>query len=270
MNGRAAVPDHDRRLSLADVRALGQGDRHLAADSTYARVVMRRISPLVTATVVNRTRLSADAVTGASIVLGVAGAACVLPQTPATNVLAVLLLHVAFLLDVADGEVARIRRTASKRGSYLDRIGHVLQNQTLYAASGLVLIGVAGGAGWAAALALLSVALALPFGFYARSATLGRAEASLDHGGVAVAGRRPGVAGAAYHAYRRIGFLWTYPASMNLFSAALLVDAALMVARFRTAPLALPALFAVFGVTLAVRQVVSALRLLRATDWSAT
>ena len=69
------------------------------------------------------------------------------------------------------------------------------------------------------------------------------------------------------HAYRRISFLWNYPASMNLFCVALAIDAARLLAG-EPGPLAVPITFLVFGTTLAAKQVAHAARLLVRTDWS--
>src|SRR3954447_10672119 len=124
------MPD-PQRLTLEEARRLGQGSAHLDADPTYARRLIRRISPYVSWFVATRTGLSADAITTLSIVSGIAGGLLVAgdvqgPLTPVTDLAAVVLLQLASLLDVADGEVARIRGTAGRRGTYLDLIGHFL------------------------------------------------------------------------------------------------------------------------------------------------
>jgi hypothetical protein len=79
----------------------------------------------------------------------------------------------------------------------------------------------------------------------------------------------PGVYDAirsTYRLYCRARFIWSVPASMNLFSAAILVDCARFVAGANSA-LALPVLVVLFGPSLAAKQVVNALLLLRLRDW---
>lgn len=255
------------RLSWREIRDRGQGDPHLAADPRYARA-LRRISPLVSGMIVNWTKLSADAVTLGSIIAGVIGAALVPVGTPVLGLMAVLLLQFAYLLDVADGEVARIRGTVGRRGRYLDLIGHVIQNRVLFAAGGMSLIVATSSALWAIAVALLAQGLATPFGFYARLYVLGAIdEPDPDHpveSGAHVA-RASGFAAA----YRRVAFLWNVPASTNLFCVAILGDVVAQMAGKSDRPLVLPAFFAVFGSTLAFRQLANAIRLGARSRWEA-
>jgi hypothetical protein len=69
-------------------------------------------------------------------------------------------------------------------------------------------------------------------------------------------------------AYRRIAFIWNYPASMNLFCVALAIDAVRAIGGGAgTGALAVPVLIAIFGPTLAAKQVAHAIRLLRPSDW---
>ena len=262
------------RLTLAEVRERGQGDRHLLADPTYARVVMRRLSPYVTLLITRWSGLSADAVTSLSILAGVGGALAVAVPSAATYLLAIVLLQFAYLLDVVDGEVARVRGSAGVRGTYLDLVGHVLQNQALYAASGFALIQATNAAPWAIGLALVGVAFSAPFGIQARLLVLGTrpSAAETTHGRVTTAPLAPGasLASRIYWLYRWIAFLWNYPASMNLFCVALLVDLVRMGADDAARPLILPAFAALFVGTLAVKQVANALRILRSESWKAS
>ena len=100
------------------------------------RLYMRRLSPYVTRAVLP-TRLSADAVTGATIVAGLAAAALLtLPGVlPAAG--ALLLIQLQMLLDCSDGEVARWRNTYSPRGIYLDRMSHYVTETALPIALGI-------------------------------------------------------------------------------------------------------------------------------------
>ena len=100
------------------------------------RLYMRRVSPYVTRLILP-TRISADAVTGATLVAGLAAAALLtLPGViPAAG--AVLLIQVQMLLDCSDGEVARWRNTYSTRGIYLDRMSHYVTETALPIALGI-------------------------------------------------------------------------------------------------------------------------------------
>ena len=259
------------RLTLAEVRDRGQGDRHLLADPTYARVVMRRISPYLTLLITRWSPLSADAVTSLSILAGVGGALAVVVPSALTYLLAVVLLQIAYLLDVVDGEVARVRGSAGVRGTYLDLVGHSLQNQALYAASGFALIQAADSAPWAIGLALVGVAFSAPFGIQARLHVLGTrpSAAETTHGRLETPHLAPGASPGSvlYWLYRRIAFLWNYPASMNLFCIALLADAARMGADDAARPLVLPIFAAIFAATLVVKQTANAFRILTSESW---
>jgi phosphatidylglycerophosphate synthase len=258
-----------RDLTVDEARRLGHGSAHLDADPTYARRFVRHVSPYVSWLVVTRTPLSADAVTTLSIVSGIVGGLLVAPGTAGTSVAAVLLLQVAYLLDVADGEVARIRGTAGKRGTYLDLIGHFLQNRALYAGASLSLVAVAGGATWAIVVGLVVMGFSVPFGLYAREHVVRSAgnAAHPDHAARATVTRTgAGLWSWLSWGYRRLSFAWNYPASMNLFCIALLADA-LVLQLGRDQPIAVPVLIALFGVSLAAKQTLHALRLLANPDW---
>lgn len=258
-------------LTVDRVRQLGQGDAHLDADPTYARLVMRRISPAITYLVVRYTGLSADAVTALAIICGVAGGLLTAAGTLVTNLAAVALLQFAYLLDVADGEVARVRGTAGKRGTYLDLIGHVVQNRALYGGATFSLILVSGYAWWAIVIAMLGVAFASAFGEQARAQVLGGGATSSPHGARSgTADPMPsGLAARSYWLYRQARFAWNYPASMNLFCIALLIDAVRFAVDSSATALVLPAFGGAFAVTLAAKQMVNALRLLRRELWAA-
>lgn len=259
-----------RAFTVADARRIGQGSSHLDADPTYARRLVRRISPYVSWFVATRTPFSADAVTSMSIGAGVAGGLLVAVGSLAADIAAILLLQVAYLLDVADGEVARIRGTAGRRGTYLDLIGHFLQNRALYAGAALSLVATSGGQTWAVGVGLVTMGFSIPFGLYARNHVLraGDAGGHPDHGPHLAVRRPDGLDLIAWSgwAYRRVNFLWNYPASMNVFCLALLADAVRAAAGAAT-PLAVPVAIALFGPSLAIKQTAHAVRLLRTSDW---
>ena len=157
--------------------------------------------------------------------------------------------------------------SAGKRGTYLDLIGHVLQNRALYAGATVSLLAVTDRAPWAIATGLVTLAFAMPFGHYARMQIAGTPAENPEHGArQAVRPAGPGMLGAVRQVYRRLSFLWNYPASMNLFCLALLLD----VVRFAsgaTGALAIPILLVLFGPSLALKQILHAVLLLRRRNW---
>jgi phosphatidylglycerophosphate synthase len=122
--------------SIAELRAATQ------PPSLFERLYMRRFSPHVTRLVLP-TRISADTVTGATLVAGLAAAALLtLPGIlPAAG--AVLLIQLQMLLDCSDGEIARWRRQFSAAGIYLDRMSHYV-TETAFP----IALGVRADGGW--------------------------------------------------------------------------------------------------------------------------
>jgi phosphatidylglycerophosphate synthase len=70
------------------------------------------------------------------ILIGLAGAACLLSSVWIVRVAGGLLLEFSYLLDFVDGEVARINRRSSTVGGFLDLMGHGLIKTTLPLAAG--------------------------------------------------------------------------------------------------------------------------------------
>lgn len=257
-------------ITLAEVRRR-QKDPHLAADPTYSTLVMRRISPFLTWFVVRFTPLSADMVTLAAIASGVLAGISLFAPHSASYVAAIVLLQFAYLCDTSDGEVARIRGTAGKRGAYLDLLGHHIQDRCLWLAAGYQLVVLSGMAPAMIALVLFDLAFTNPFGIQARSYVLGTVDLEDPVHGIHRAVARPvgtSPVSLAYYLYRRIAFLWNYPAAMNLFCIAILADAGRFATIPGAQPLVLPLLYLAFGPTLAVKQFGNALRLLRRANWT--
>lgn len=258
------------RLSLAEVRSR-QRHPHLSADPFYSRLVMRRISPYVTWAVFNFTPLSANAVTMVAILSGVVAALLFLwPFAPA-YLIAVLLLQFAYLCDTSDGEVARLRGSASKRGTYYDLIGHILQDRTLYVVAAVLLMRITGFWGPVVFLMMVCVAFSEPFGINARAVVTGSYDAGDPIHGARRTTTKPAGLGPlqwGYYLYRRVAFIWNYPAAMNLFCLVALIDAARFAIQPGVEPLALPVMYAVFGSSRTVKQFANAVRLLKEADWS--
>ncbi len=70
------------------------------------------------------------------ILIGLAGAACILSSIWLVRVAGGLLLEFSYLLDFVDGEVARINRRSSTVGGFLDLMGHGLIKTALPLAAG--------------------------------------------------------------------------------------------------------------------------------------
>ena len=192
------------------------------------RLYMRRVSPYVTRLILP-TRISADAVTGATLVAGLAAAALLtLPGViPAAG--AVLLVQVQMLLDCSDGEVARWRNTYSTRGIYLDRMSHYVTETALPIALG---IRADGGwdsiAGWTT-LGLLVAVLVLMIRAESALVHVARAASGkpLVEDTEAVAAPRGGLLRQARRAFRYLPFFRAFVAvefTLLAFAAAL-VDA---------------------------------------------
>ena len=128
-----------QRVAAADVRREGQPKEILTrstAEHWSARVLWRRFSS-PTAALAIRAGLSADSVTWLVVGSGVLAAASLLIGSAWGAVLAVVFVHLQMLLDAADGEVARWRRTTSARGVFLDRLAHTITEGAMPACLGV-------------------------------------------------------------------------------------------------------------------------------------
>ncbi|MGN6606129.1 MAG: CDP-alcohol phosphatidyltransferase family protein [Jatrophihabitans sp.] len=115
----------DERRSLAEVRALAQPPEVLNRRNAehWSGTYLRRVSVYLTYALLP-TGISANGVTGLMILTGLAGAAVLLWTSAWAIVLCAVLMQLQILIDCSDGEVARVRRTTSSAGVYLDRLGH--------------------------------------------------------------------------------------------------------------------------------------------------
>jgi phosphatidylglycerophosphate synthase len=258
------------KLSLDEVRRLGQGDPHLLMDPWYGKQVMRRASPFCTYLVVTRTALSADAITGFSISMGVVAGVLLFGQEPWLYAVSILLLQLSYLFDTFDGEVARVRGTASKRGTYLDLVGHIVQNSFLYSGVLYLVLAQLEPPVWLWCVLLPTLSLWHPIGVYASYAVAGGNSEIRAHQSRRVGESKPrskSLAGVSIWIYRRIEFMWNYPASMNIFCVALAFQVVLESVRGRSTPV-VAVVGLVFLLTLAVKQLASALLHLKDARWS--
>ncbi len=147
-----------RRPSLDELRAVAQPASVLGrrnAEHWLALLYTRRLSLRVTRVLVG-TPVTADAVTYAMIMVGIAaGALLLVPGVPGALAAAVA-IQLYLLLDCVDGEIARWRETTSERGVYLDRLGHYLVE-----ASWFVFLGARVGGSWTSGWVSVGLAVSL-------------------------------------------------------------------------------------------------------------
>nr|MBA2529277.1 CDP-alcohol phosphatidyltransferase family protein [Euzebyales bacterium] len=149
--------------SVAELRAVCQpaglvGRR--SGEHWAGRLYMRRLSIHATRHLVGAP-VSANTLTGLMIVVGMAAAAAATIPTLWAALLAAVGIQGYLLLDCADGEVARWRRTTSPTGVYLDRVGHYVVEVALIAAVGARADGGLTSMGGWTTLGLLAAVLAL-------------------------------------------------------------------------------------------------------------
>lgn len=97
------------------------------------------------------TAVSADAVTVVAIVIGVVAGHLFYYSSPRLNALGLVLFIVSDIFDSADGQLARMRGTSTRRGRILDGVGDNIRFANLYGHL-LARLLVAGGAWGAVAL----------------------------------------------------------------------------------------------------------------------
>lgn len=103
------------------------------------------------------TSVSPDAVTVVAIVIGVAAGHLFFYNSPRLNALGLLLFVVSDIFDSADGQLARMRGTSTRRGRILDGVGDNIRFANLYAHL-LARLLVAGGA-WGAVILAVCAAI---------------------------------------------------------------------------------------------------------------
>jgi hypothetical protein len=151
-------------MSMADLRATAQppdvmGRRN--SEHWAGALYLRRMSIHVTRLLVP-TGISANGVTSLMILTGVAGAAVLVWPSAWAVLVCALAMQLQVLLDCSDGEIARVRKTTSPAGVYLDRVGHYITEALLPIGLGIHVDGGLGSiAGWTTVGALTSVVVLL-------------------------------------------------------------------------------------------------------------
>jgi phosphatidylglycerophosphate synthase len=151
-------------MSMADLRATAQPPEVMGrrnSEHWAGALYLRRMSIFVTRLLVP-TGISANGVTWLMIVTGVAGAAVLVWPSAWAVLVCALAMQLQVLLDCSDGEIARVRKTTSPAGVYLDRVGHYITEALLPIGLGIhVDGGLASIAGWTTVGALTSVVVLL-------------------------------------------------------------------------------------------------------------
>ncbi|MEX5306130.1 CDP-alcohol phosphatidyltransferase family protein [Kocuria sp. CPCC 205258] len=122
MSTTAAAPHrgHEYREALAGLRAAQKPGQGVPAYTRWVNRPLARYAAAAAATV----GLTANGVTAASALFSAGGLLLLLagPPTPVTGAATALLLATGYVLDSADGQVARLTRTGSPAGEWLDHV----------------------------------------------------------------------------------------------------------------------------------------------------
>lgn len=105
-------------------------------DNIYSRLFYRKISPYVTYLFV-RLGISANTTTWLSAAAALIGALLVSFSNFFLTILGFIFLQLWYLLDHVDGEVARLTKTNTREGMYLDVIMHYFVHPIIYFGFGL-------------------------------------------------------------------------------------------------------------------------------------
>lgn len=218
----------------------------------YARLV-RKVSIRITWLILH-TGLSANQVTVAGVLLGMAGAAALTQNNFWDFVGGIVLLQLSFVVDFSDGEVARYRGGTGAGGAFLDWIGHYYIPAATAAALGWSAFALSGQwwivlAAFVLVLGLLRVAYSardhVLLGLYRDRpemrgsdefvwAVLARQGGDPDAIDIEAGylKRRSGASGRGFlwKRFTNLGQLLVYPGFVNLVSLALLVDLVLSAA----------------------------------------
>jgi phosphatidylglycerophosphate synthase len=148
------------RTTMAELREVAQppavmGRRN--SEHWAGALYLRKLSIYVTRALLP-TGISANGVTWLMLLTGVAGAAVLVWPSAWAVLICALLMQFQVLLDCSDGEIARVRRTTSPSGVYLDRIAHYLTEALLPIGLGVHVDGGLGSIdGWTTVGALTAV-----------------------------------------------------------------------------------------------------------------
>lgn len=117
---------------IKELRAICQEPVRQAEQGVFTNALYRGASIYVTKLFL-QINITANQCTLLFTLLGVVGGVTLAIGTYWTNVIAALLFQISYLLDFVDGEIARYRRTSSRKGLFLDLIGHHFIDGALFA-----------------------------------------------------------------------------------------------------------------------------------------
>jgi phosphatidylglycerophosphate synthase len=130
----ALLPTVERRFGAA-LAGLRLAQKPGGGVPAYTRWINRRLARFAAAAAYT-VGLSANAVTAISAAVSLAGLALVvaLPATPWVGLAAGLLLALGYVLDSADGQVARLSRRGSPAGEWLDHVVDAIRTPAIHLA----------------------------------------------------------------------------------------------------------------------------------------
>ena len=112
---------------ICQIKAINRRGKIALTGHWYNKYFTRHFSIYFTWLFV-RIGVSANAITIASIVIGIIGSLLCIPHVLWMTLLGIFWLYIFELFDCVDGEVARWTKKSSVKGLYLDLISHVLCN----------------------------------------------------------------------------------------------------------------------------------------------
>ncbi len=147
------LPERTVRAALA---SLGQAQKPGGGVPAYTRWINRRLARYAAAAAYSW-GWSPNAVTIASAACSAAALTALiwLRPTPALGLFVAVLLALGYLLDSADGQVARLSRSGSKQGEWLDHVVDAIRTPTIHLAVLVALWRWMDAPGWLLMIALL-------------------------------------------------------------------------------------------------------------------
>jgi phosphatidylglycerophosphate synthase len=144
-----------------------------ASDELINTYILRPVAGLLVRAL-HRTRVTPNQVTIAATVSGLAAAALYWQGTPILTACAGLCLTGKDLLDSADGQLARAKGMFSRAGRFLDSIGDLLVNLTVFTAIAVAMVrsGEGAGAPFLCLCAFLGVSLRVSYHVFYQTAFL--------------------------------------------------------------------------------------------------
>lgn len=159
---RKNLPPLAELVAICGGEGTGGRDEPRDLRRLYARGV-RRLSIRITRLLLP-TGISANQTTILGILIGIAGGLLLAINDYWAQIVAIVLLQLAFVLDFCDGEIARFeRQIEGKRsgagGAYLDWVGHYYMPTAIAAGLGWALLSQTGDWWWAAAALVVILSL---------------------------------------------------------------------------------------------------------------